>query len=108
MEATAHAVEFTFPEEYTGHTTYHEPPFHIIEDFRAHVKEAYAPETFPGQYWGRLRTNEPFEAVDRRKRPQGDYIPCPMCRKKEKFLEGSLAFLFGRQCIAIIGRLRSR
>ena len=26
-----------------------------------------------------------------------------MCRKKEKFLEGSLVFLFGRQCVAIIG-----
>jgi hypothetical protein len=26
-----------------------------------------------------------------------------MCRKKEKFLEGSLVFMFGRQCVAIIG-----
>jgi hypothetical protein len=108
MEATAYSVELTFPEEYTGHTTYQESPFHIIEDFKAHVKETYTPEAFPGLYWGRLRTNEPFEilhqfAVDRKKRPQGDYIPCPMCRKKEKFLEGSLVFLFSRQCIAIIG-----
>lgn len=71
MEATAHVVEFTFPEEYTGHTTYRESPFHIIEDFKAHVKETFTPETFPGLYWGRLRTNEPFEilhqfAVDRK------------------------------------------
>jgi len=34
MEATAHAAEFTFPEEYTGHTMYRESPFHIIEDVR--------------------------------------------------------------------------
>ncbi len=101
-------IEYTFPEEYTGHTTYRESPFHIIDEFKAHVKETYQPETFPGLYWGRLRTNEPFEilhqfAVDRKTRPEGDYIACPMCRKREKFLEGSLVFLFGRQCIAIIG-----
>lgn len=108
MEAAVHAVEFTFPEEYTGHKSYRQAPFHIIEDFKAHVKETYMPETFPGLYWGRLRPNEPFEilhqfAVDRKKRPGGDYIPCPMCRTKEKFLEGSLVFLFHRQCVAIIG-----
>jgi hypothetical protein len=108
MEATVHAVEFTFPEEYTAHATYRESPFHIIEDFKTHVKETFTPETFPGLYWGRLRTNEPFEilhqfAVDRKRRPLGDYIPCPMCRKKEKFLKGSLVFVFRRQCVAIIG-----
>ncbi|ESZ12408.1 hypothetical protein X735_22565 [Mesorhizobium sp. L2C085B000] len=109
MEPTAsRAIEYTFPEEYTGHASYREAPFHIIEDFKAHVKETYTPETFPGLYWGRLRTNEPFEilhqfAIDRKRRPEGDYIPCPMCRKREKFLEGSLVFLFGRQCVAIIG-----
>lgn len=108
MGKTAHALDFTFPEEYLGYTTYREAPFHLREPFTEHVKRTYTPETFPGLYWGRLNTNEPFEiirdfAVDRKKRPNGDYIPCPMCRKREKFLEGALVFIFARQCIAIIG-----
>ncbi|PSH65165.1 hypothetical protein [Phyllobacterium sophorae] len=109
MKLTAqHAVEFTFPEEYTSHATYREAPYHLVEDFKVHVKETNTPETFPGLFWGRLNTSEPFEilhqfAVDRKRRPAGDYTPCPMCKHKEKFLEGMLVFVFARQCIAIIG-----
>lgn len=109
MEQTAREVlEFTFPETYVGHKTYREPPYHIRDEFIKHVKETYQPETYPGLYWGRLRGNEPFEiiqgfAVDRKKRPNGEYIPCPMCGKREKFLEGSLVYIFARQCVAIIG-----
>lgn len=108
MEQTANAVDYTFPEHYVGHKTYREPPYHLRTGFVEHIKLTYSPETFPGLYWGRLSKNEPFEiihqfAVDRKKRPEGDYIPCPMCRKREKFLEGSLVFIFARQCIAIIG-----
>ncbi|WP_271899173.1 hypothetical protein [Candidatus Phyllobacterium onerii] len=109
MKLTAqHAVKFTFPEEYTSHETHRKAPYHLVEDFKAHVKETNTPETFPGLFWGRLIINEPFEilhqfAVDRKKRPAGDYIPCPMCKHKEKFLEGMLVFVFARQCIAIIG-----
>lgn len=111
MEATAHKpqhVEYTFPQEYHGHATYRETPYHLREPFIAHIKQTYQPETFPGLYWGRLNKNEPFEiietfAVDRKKRPEGDYIPCPMCQRREKFLEGAFVFIFARQCIAVIG-----
>jgi hypothetical protein len=102
------SIAFTFPEKFIGHTTYREPPYHLIEDFKKHLKETGQPETFPGLYWGRLRANEPFEiladfAVDLKKRPERNYVPCPMCKAKEKFLEGSLVFVFSRRCIAIIG-----
>jgi hypothetical protein len=109
MEAAARKpVEYTFPEEYHGHAKYREAPFHLRQPFIEHVKQTYEPETFPGLYWGRLNKNEPFEvietfAVDRKKRPEGDYIPCPMCQRREKFLEGAFVFIFARQCIAIIG-----
>lgn len=101
-------ITFTFPEKFIGHTTYREPPYHIIEAFKKHIKETGQPETFPGLYWGRLGANEPFEiltdfSVDLKKRPERNYVPCPMCKAKEKFLEGSLVFVFSRQCIAIIG-----
>lgn len=107
-ESASKAVKFDFPEEYKGHTTYREAPFHIRGAFIEHVKETHTPETFPGLYWGRLNKDEPFEilhtfAVDRKKRPEGDYIPCPMCQRREKFLEGSFVFIFKRQCIAVIG-----
>lgn len=110
MEQTARDVlQFTFPETYVGHKTYRESPHHIRDEFIKHVKETYQPETFPGLYWGRLKKNERFEvihtfAVDRKKRPEGDYIPCPMCQRREKFLEGALVFISARQCIAVIGR----
>ncbi|BCH19939.1 hypothetical protein [Mesorhizobium sp. L-2-11] len=109
MEASArNVIEYTFPEEYTGHATYREAPYHLRDQFIEHVKQSYQPETFPGLYWGRVNKNEPFEiihtfAVDRKKRPEGDYIPCPMCQRREKFLEGSFVFIFNRQCIAVIG-----
>jgi hypothetical protein len=108
MEAASCKV-IEFPEEYTGHKTYRETPFHLRDEFIDHVKQTYTPETFPGLYWGRLNKNEPFEvietfAVDRKKRPGGDYIPCPMCQRREKFLEGAFVFIFARQCIAVIGR----
>ncbi|WP_027052794.1 hypothetical protein [Mesorhizobium erdmanii] len=109
MEATArNVIKSTFPEQYTGYATYREAPYHLRDQFIEHVKQTYQPETFPGLYWGRLNKNEPFEiihmfAVDRKKRPEGDYIPCPMCQRREKFLEGSFVFIFSRQCIAVIG-----
>lgn len=103
-----HGLTFDFPEIFTAHTRYREPPYHIVEEFKAHVKDTNQPEHFPGLYWGHIKKNEPFEilhvfAVDRKKRPQGDYIPCPICKTREKFLEGSLVYIFSRQCIAIIG-----
>ncbi|RWM21761.1 MAG: hypothetical protein EOR73_10145 [Mesorhizobium sp.] len=108
MESTARHVDYTFPEVYTGHATYREPPFHLRDPFIEHVKQTRTPETFPGLYWGRLNKNEPFDiihtfAVDRKMRPGGDYIPCPMCQTREKFLEGSLVYIFKRQCIPVIG-----
>lgn len=109
MEAKSrYAIDYTFAEEYIGHATYREAPYHLRDQFIEHVKQTYQPETFPGLYWGRLNKNEPFEiihtfAVDRKKRPEGDYIPCPMCQRREKFLEGSFVFITNRQCIAVIG-----
>ncbi|MBZ9763378.1 hypothetical protein LB553_21190 [Mesorhizobium sp. CA8] len=101
-------IDFDFKPDYDKHTTYREAPFHLREPFRAFVRESYEPEYFPGLYWGRLHKHEPFEvieefAVDRKKRQNGDYIPCPMCAHKEKFLEGALVYIFARQAIAIIG-----
>jgi len=108
MEVGARQVAYTFPEQYTGHAIYREAPHHLRDPFIEHIKQTSQPETFPGLYWGSLLKDEPFEiihtfAIDRKKRPEGDYIPCPMCQRREKFLEGSFVFIFKRQCIAIIG-----
>jgi hypothetical protein len=42
--------------------------------------------------------------IDRKKRPNRDMVACPMCYAKNKFLRGSLVFLYDLNTSAVIGR----
>jgi hypothetical protein len=56
---------------------------------------------------GRSENKEPFSLlrpfeIDRKKRPDGDLAPCPMCQPN-KYLRGSLIYLTDLKAIAAIG-----
>ncbi len=79
----------------------------FIDQVLAHVKATAQPETCNLLYRNRLSNRTKFRIVkkiklDRRKRPEGDQAPCPMCTPN-KFLEGALVFLPELNCCAVIG-----
>jgi hypothetical protein len=76
-------------------------------EVRAHVRKTGQPETFEALFHGRIAKTEPFIIlsridIDRRKRPEGDKAPCPMCQPN-KFLHGYLCWFHERRLAAVIG-----
>ncbi|HEY3909815.1 MAG TPA: hypothetical protein VGM07_07985 [Stellaceae bacterium] len=83
------------------------PGNYLIEEFLAHIRSTGQPETFPGLHRGPIAKTEPFSLlkrfeIDRRKRPDGDLAPCPMCQPN-KYLRGSLVYLSDLRAVAAIG-----
>jgi hypothetical protein len=74
-----------------------------------HVKQTGQPETFDGLYRGQLPRDAKYKIVykieiDRKKRPEGDMVPCPMCTPHSpKFLSGVLAWFYELQVTSVIG-----
>jgi len=80
----------------------------FVEQFLNHIKNAGQPETFPGLHPGPLEKDEEFIklkpfAIDRKKRPERDKAPCPMCHQTNKFLAGDLAYFPRLEAVAAIG-----
>jgi len=90
------------------HTFFRDRPGRSLEEeFRAHVRETFRPETFPGLHPGPIPKDTPFFKlapvdIDKGKRAPGDYVPCPMCQPN-KFLSGFLVWFPSLQAIAVIG-----
>ena len=83
------------------------PGQYLVEEFLAHIRQSGQSETFPGLHPGPIAKTEPFLLlrpfeIDRRKRPEGDLAPCPMCQPN-KYLRGSLIYLPDLKAIAAIG-----
>lgn len=86
-------------------------PHHLVDAFRLHVAETGQPETFPGISNDRPPSDGEVVAlatgfgIDRRKRPQRDEAPCPICsRGKPKWIrDGSLIWCAETQAIYAIG-----
>jgi hypothetical protein len=75
------------------------PTSFFIEEVLQHLKKTAQPETMPGLYRNPIPKDANFYTIrkitlDRRKRPDGDRAPCPMCTPN-KFLEGSFVWLTG-------------
>lgn len=84
------------------------PGKYIIDEFLSHVRETDSPETFAGLYTAPLGHGEPFEKlkdfeVNRKKRPDRDMAPCPMCHSPNKYLNGELVYLPRLKALAAIG-----
>ncbi|MBB3311485.1 hypothetical protein FHT78_003250 [Rhizobium sp. BK196] len=88
----------------------------VYKDFPGYERSAFInflkaggqPDDFPGLDFGPVLKTLPFRKiadfhVSREKRIDRGMIPCAMCGFKEKFLEGSLVWIEGRQTIALIG-----
>jgi len=76
------------------------------EEVRGHIRRTGQPETFQSLFHGRIAKTEPFIIlskidIDRRKRPEGDKAPCPMCQPN-KFLRGYLCWFYDLQIVAVI------
>lgn len=79
----------------------------FISEALLHLKETGEPETFEAFFRNAIPRDAKFRIIrdieiDQRKRPGGDYAPCPMCTTN-KFLRGSLVYLPEMQCVAVIG-----
>jgi len=79
----------------------------FISESLLHLKLTGEPETFEAFFRNTIARDARFRIIrdveiDRRKRPRGDYAPCPMCTTN-KFLRGSLVYLPEMQCVAVIG-----
>lgn len=81
-----------------------------IERFKQHVKQTGCPETYP-----LISTSQPISLsdaiilsefqIDRKKRPNLDEAPCPVCSPSSpKFLAGFLVWFPSEMCIRAIGR----
>jgi len=79
----------------------------FVEDVREHVRATGQPETHPDLFIGPIDRKEEFEILSRifvskRKRPNLDMAPCPMCTP-DKFLDGRLCWFPKREIVAVIG-----
>jgi len=84
-----------------------DPTSLFVDAIADHIKRTGEPETAPGTYKGaidrgaRYRILRPVD-IDRRKRPQGDMAPCPMCTSN-RFLRGVIAYFMDLGFVAVIG-----
>jgi hypothetical protein len=89
-------VDFHFPNTPGRAFTAQDARFE--EDFRRFANETHRPEAFPGLDTTKVRGQPDFTPVWKFKanparRPDGLWIPCPVCRAHDqKFLAGALAY----------------
>jgi hypothetical protein len=81
----------------------------VVRDFLDHTRTTHQPETFPGLHPGPFDPAEPFRRVasftiDRLRRPMRDRVPCPMCRRQNKFETGYLVCFPNLSVLGVIGR----
>jgi len=81
-----------------------------VESFKHHVRSTGCPETFPSITTARATNLDGAEIlaefpIDRKKRPNLDEAPCPICSPNSpKFLSGYLVWFPGEKCIRAIGK----
>lgn len=79
----------------------------FVDHVSEHIRNTGQPETCEGLYRGRLPKNAKYKIVrkitiDRKKRPEMDNAPCPMCTPN-RFLEGALVWCYDLQVVSVIG-----
>jgi hypothetical protein len=72
------------------------------------IAETGQPELIPALNHGRIQKNTKYEIlspvyINRKKRPNRDKAPCPMCTKN-RFLRGSLVWLYELEVSTVLGR----
>lgn len=85
-------------------------PGHIVGPFLLHVRDTGSPETFSDITNTPTRNLEGVDiltkfVVDRKKRPELDAVPCPVCSPNApKYLHGYLVYFPNELCIRAIGQ----
>jgi hypothetical protein len=84
-----------------------EPTHTFIDEVLDIIRETGQPELCEGLFHGRIPSDVPYKIlhridIDRKKRPQRDMAPCPMCTPN-RFLGGSLVYVPSLQVAAVIG-----
>jgi hypothetical protein len=84
-----------------------EPTQSFIDEVLDTIRETGQPEICDGLFHGKVPSDVPYKIlrridIDRKKRPQRDMAPCPMCTSN-RFLGGSLIYVPSLQIAAVIG-----
>jgi hypothetical protein len=92
-----------------AHRVFRDKPSTIFcDEIVEAIRKTGEPEKCPELYTDRVPKDAKYEilrriVIDGKKRPNGDYAPCPMCTPN-RFLEGDLVYLPEMQATAVIGR----
>lgn len=80
----------------------------VVEQFKEHLAKTNHPESFEGIYLDRIAPDQPFVILHefelkQERREAGDMAFCPMCFRRDQYLQGRLVFLPSLEAIAAIG-----
>jgi hypothetical protein len=87
----------------------HEPSNIFLDSVCEHIAKTGEPETISDLFQEKIHKTESFEimrdiTIDKKKRPNGNMVSCPMCGHSNQFLKGYLCWFSELQFVAIIGR----